>query len=234
MRAIFSASSPIRSRSVTIFDTPMIKRKSLAAGCRARKRLPEQMVRGLAKYTGEAIAAHAPTSWRWRGRRVRLVDGTTVSMPDTFANQRAYPQSRSQRSGLGFPLCRMVGIVCLVSGAVLNAATGRYRGKGGDERTLLRSMLDTLERGDVLVGDALFATYFLLCALRERGIDAVFEQHGARQRTTDFRRGKRLGVRDHLIELDKPAIKPDWMSKAPGQRPRCKRCAQTRPFMTWC
>ena len=108
----------------------------------------------------------------------------------------------------------MVGIVCLVSGAVLNAATGRYRGKGGDERTLLRSMLDTLERGDVLVGDALFATYFLLCALRERGIDAVFEQHGARQRTTDFRRGKRLGVRDHLIELDKPAIKPDWMSKA--------------------
>ena len=184
------------------------------AYCRARKRLPEQMVRGLAKYTGEAIAAHAPTSWRWRGRRVRLVDGTTLSMPDTFANQRAYPQSRSQRSGLGFPLCRMVGIVCLVSGAVLNAATGRYRGKGGDERTLLRSMLDTLERGDVLVGDALFATYFLLCALRERGIDAVFEQHGARQRTTDFRRGKRLGVRDHLIELDKPAIKPDWMSKA--------------------
>src|SRR3990170_6245639 len=112
------------------------------------------------------------------------------------------------------PICRMVGIVCLGSGVVLNAATGRYWGKGGDEQSLLRSILDTLERADVLVGDALYATYFLLCTLRERGIDAVFEQHGSRQRTTDFRRGQRLGARDHLIVLPKPLIKPDWMSQA--------------------
>jgi hypothetical protein len=108
----------------------------------------------------------------------------------------------------------MVGMVCLGSGAVLNAAIGRYRGKGGDEQSLLRSMLDTLERDDLLLGDALYATYFLLCTLRERGIDAVFEQHGARQRTTDFRCGQWLGARDHLIVLQKPAIKPDWMTQA--------------------
>ena len=184
------------------------------AYCRARKRLPGEMVHTLARHTGRWVAARAPESRRWRGRRVRLVDGTTVTMPDTAANQAVYPQPRSQKPGLGFPLCRMVGIVCLGSGVVLNAATGRYRGKGGDEQSLLRSILDTLERADVLVGDALYATYFLLCTLRERGIDAVFEQHGARQRTTDFRCGQRLGPRDHLIVLEKPAIKPDWMSKA--------------------
>ena len=184
------------------------------AYCRARKRLPMPMVQTLANYTGQAIAARAPASWCWRGRRVRLVDGTTVTMPDTLANQAAYPQPRSQKPGLGFPICRMVGIVCLASGSVLNAATGRYHGKGSDEQTLLRTILDTLESADVLVGDAYYATYFLFCALRERGIDAVFEQHGARQRTTDFRCGKRLGVRDHLMVLDKPVIKPDWMSKA--------------------
>jgi len=100
---------------------------------------------------------------------------------------------------------------------VLQAAIGPYRGKGGDEQSLLRSILDTLERGDVLLGDALYATYFLLCTLRERSIDAVFEQHGARQRTTDFRRGRRLGVRDHLIVLPKPVVKPDWMSEADYQ-----------------
>jgi hypothetical protein len=143
-----------------------------------------------------------------------LVDGTTLVMPDTPANQAAYPQARSQKSGLGFPLCRMVGLVCLGSGAVLQAAIGRYCGKGGDEQSLLRSILDTLECGDLLLGDAFYATYFLLCTLRERGIDAVFEQHGSRQRTTDFRRGQRLGVRDHLIVLPKPIIKPDWMSQA--------------------
>ena len=68
--------------------------------------------------------------------------------------------------------------------------------------------------GDLLLGDAFYATYFLLCALQERGVDGVFEQQGSRRRRTDFRRGQRLGQRDHLIELHKPTIKPAWMSQA--------------------
>jgi len=188
------------------------------AYCRARLRLPMEMVHTLAQYVGQRVTAHAPDAWHWRGRPVRLVDGTTMVMPDTPANQAAYPQSRNQKPGLGFPLCRLVGLVCLGSGAVLQAAIGRYRGKGGDEQSLLRSILDTLERGDLLLGDAFYATYFLLCTLRERGIDAVFEQHGSRRRTTDFRLGQHLGVRDHLIVLPKPVIKPDWMSQADYER----------------
>lgn len=188
------------------------------AYCRARQRLPMEMVCTLARYTGRWVTAHAPAPWHWRGRPVRLVDGTTVVMPDTPANQAVFPQPGSQKPGLGFPLCRMVGIVCLGSGAVLNAAVGQYQGKGGDEQSLLRSILDTLQGGDLLVGDAFYATYFLLCTLRERGIDAVFEQHGSRQRTTDFRRGQRLGTRDHLIVLQKPVIRPGWMSQADYQQ----------------
>ena len=83
------------------------------AYCRARARLPMEMVSTLTCYTGRWIAARTPEPWHWRGRPVRLVDGTTVVMPDTSANQAAYPQSRSQKPGLGFPLCRMVGILCL-------------------------------------------------------------------------------------------------------------------------
>jgi len=184
------------------------------AYCRARTRLPLDMVRTLTRYTGQGITARAPDRWHWRGRPVRLVDGTTVTLPDTLANQAAYPQSHNQKPGLGFPLCRIVGLVCLGSGAVIDAAFGRYNGKGGDEQSLLRSVLDTLEHNDLLLGDAFYATYFLLCELHERGIDAVFEQHGSRQRTTDFRLGQRLGVRDHLIVLHKPVIKPDWMAQA--------------------
>jgi hypothetical protein len=182
--------------------------------CRARKRLPVEMVSTLVRSTGSLISDYSAKTWQWMGRPVRLVDGTTVSMPDTAANQAAYPQSRGQKPGLGFPICRLVGIVCLSSGAVLNAALGRFRGKGGDEQTLLRSMLDTLNAGDVLVGDAYYATYFLLCELQRRGVDGVFEQYGARRRSTDFRRGKRLGARDHLIGLDKPQKRPAWMSLA--------------------
>ena len=184
------------------------------AYCRARERLPVGMVWALACHVGREVCARAPQAWHWRGRPVRLVDGTTLVMADTPANQAVYPQPRHQEPGLGFPICRMLGIVCLGSGSVLHAAIGRYHGKGGDEQTLLRSILDTLHSGDVLVGDAYFGTYFLLCALGERGIDAVFEQFGARRHLSDFRRGKRLGERDHLIELSKPLVKPQWMSQA--------------------
>lgn len=183
------------------------------AYCRARQRLPLSMVRSLVQYTGQQTSARAPSAWHWRGRPVRLVDGTTVPLPDTVANQKSYPQPRSQKPGLGFPLCRLLGMMCLGSGVVLNAAIGPYRGKGGDEQHLLRSILESLAPGDVLLGDAYFATYFLLCALRERGVDGVFEQQGARRRSTDFRLGQRLGERDHLVVLTKPKRKPHWLSQ---------------------
>jgi hypothetical protein len=163
------------------------------AYCKARKHLPQDMVRTLACYAGQRVATDAPCSWHWRARPVRLVDGTTVTLPDTHANQSVYPQSHNQKPGLGFPLCRMVGVICLGSGAVLNIAFGPYSGKGSDEQSLLRTMLQTLNPGDVLLGDAFYATYFLLCALRSRNIDAVFEQHGQRQARHRLPQGPKAG-----------------------------------------
>lgn len=180
--------------------------------CRARQRLPLKMVSGLTRYLGQQIDQQLPDEWRWHGRRVRLVDGTTVTMPDTSENQAAYPQQRGQKEGLGFPICRVVGITCLASGALLNASVGRFNGKGGDEQTLLRSIQETLQPDDILIGDAFFPTFFFIAAMLDRGVDILMEQMGARKRVTDFRRGKSLGQRDHLIEIKKPKKKPDWMS----------------------
>lgn len=187
---------------------------STGAFCRARKRLPEAMVSSLLRFTGQRLVRAAAATDRWQGRRVRLVDGTTVSMPDTAANQAAFPQASTQKPGLGFPLCRLLAMLCLSSGAVIDAATCPVKGKGNDEQSLLRTMLDHLESGDVLLGDALFATYFLLAELKRRGVDGVFEQYGARRCNTDFRRGRRLGPRDHVIELRKPSQRPSWMTPA--------------------
>lgn len=179
--------------------------------CQARARLPTQAVSTLARRAGQMVSAHMSPAWHWHGRRVRLVDGTTLRMPDSASNQAAFPQPKSQQPGLGFPICRLVGLMCLGSGGLIDAAIGRYQGEGGDENTLLRSILHALEPGEVLVGDALYATYFLLAALQARGIDALFEQHGSRRRSTDFRCGQRLGTRDHLIVLVKPQ-RPCWMN----------------------
>jgi len=182
--------------------------------CRARQRLPLEMISKLVCRSGELIDKQMPTQWLWRGKRVHLIDGTTVTMPDTTENQAVYPQQSCQKSGLGFPICRLVGVICLASGAVLNASIGPFKGKGGDEQSLLRNMLGTFNTGDLVLGDAYYGSYFLLASLKEKGVDAVFEQMGARKRTTDFSKGKQLDVEDHLVELKKPKKKPGWMKQS--------------------
>ncbi len=180
--------------------------------CKARQRLPLQMVSALVRDTGKQVDHEVPDHWRWHGRPVRLVDGTTLTMPDTKENQENYPQLSSQQAGIGFPICRVVGVICLSSGCILNAAMGPYKGKGADEQTLLRGLLDTFTKGDVMLGDSYYSTYFLIASLLERGVDALFEQYGARKRTTDFRCGKKQGRRDHLVQWSKPK-KPQWMTQ---------------------
>lgn len=187
---------------------------STGAFCRARQRLPEALVSSLLRVTGQRLADTTAQAGHWQGRRVRLVDGTTIAMPDTAANQAAFPQMSTQKPGLGFPLCRLLALLCLSSGAVIDAATCPVKGKGNAEQSLLRTVLDHLHSGDVLLGDALFATYFLLAELKHRGVDGVFEQNGGRRRSTDFRRGQRLGTRDHVIQLHKPVKRPAWMTPA--------------------
>jgi hypothetical protein len=151
---------------------------------------------------------------------VLLADGTTVTLADTEANQDACPQPGSQRAGPGFPIMRTVGLPCLASGALLDAASGPCRGKGSDEQTLFRGLLGNLEPGDVLLGDACFPTCFLLSELVRRGVDGLFEQFGARKRSTDFGTGERLGTNDHLIVRTKPKrpprMSPEQCDDVPG------------------
>jgi hypothetical protein len=83
----------------------------------------------LVRDTGQDLHRASAAAWRWKGRRVKIAHGTTVSMPDTPANQAEYPQPNSQQPGLGFPLARLVVVFCLACGTVLDAALGRYQGK---------------------------------------------------------------------------------------------------------
>jgi hypothetical protein len=180
-----------------------------AAYCRARQRLPVEMVMALTRETGRLLSERAPQGWRWRGRTVKLVDGSTISMPDTAANQSCYPQPCSQAAGVGFPLARILAVICLSSGAVLQAAIGPYQGPGNSELGLLRSLGEIFCAGDVMLADALFCNYFLIAALQAAGVEMVFAQQGGR--ITDFRRGERLGARDHKVHWAKPR-RPQWMS----------------------
>ena len=178
--------------------------------CRARQRLPLEMVSALARHTGRLLSQKAQARWLWRGRAVKLVDGTGLSMPDTPENQAVYPQPSTQARGVGFPLARLVMVICLATGAALDAAIGPHQGKGSGELSLVRQVLGSLRAGDVMLADSLYCNYLLIATLMAAGVDVLFEQNGSR--ITDFRRGHSLGTRDHIVRWPKPASRPQWMT----------------------
>jgi len=178
--------------------------------CDARLRLPLGVIIRLVHQTASEVDAGASDEWLWKGRRVLMVDGSTSSMPDTVENQQAFPQASTQGDGLGFPLVRYVALISLATGIVRDLALGPYKGKETGETALFRTLLDGLARGEIVLGDRYFASYFMLAELLLRGVDGLFRMH--QRRKFDFRRGRRLGVEDHVVTWTKPD-RPDWMDE---------------------
>lgn len=179
--------------------------------CEARLRLPGGAVVRLVRETARRTDDRAADVWLWKGRRVTLVDGTTASMPDSLPNQKDYPQSNTQGIGLGFPLVRMVALISLATGVVRDLALGPYRGKETGETALFRTLWGGLEAGEIVLGYRYFGSYFGIAGLSGRGVDGLFRMH--QRRKFDFRRGRRLGVLDHVVSWSRPA-RPDWMDEA--------------------
>lgn len=173
------------------------------AYCQARKRLPERFFSTVACLVGRTLDAKADPRWLWKGRRVYMFDGTTVTMPDTPENQAAYPQVYNQKPGVGFPIARVGALTSLCCGAILDLGVCRYAGKGQGEVSLLRRLWDVLRPGDVLLTDRLMANWTNIFLLGKRGIELVSRLNKA-NRKADFRRGQRLGQDDHIVRWLKP------------------------------
>lgn len=172
------------------------------AYCTARADLPEEACYQLVRDTGSEVEAEAPENWLWHDRRVRVLDGSTVTMPDTAANQAEYPQQSSQAPGCGFPIARILVVFSLSVGTVLDVAIGKYQGKRTGENSLFRTLHDTLDAGDVVLADRYFSGWCDMALLLGRGVDVVVHKH--QLRATDFRTGRRLGKDDHIIWWSKP------------------------------
>jgi hypothetical protein len=179
--------------------------------CRARAKLSEAALHALTGEIGGEVSQQADAKWLWKGRCTKLVDGFTFTMPDTPANQAVYPQHSGQKRGVGFPIARACVILCLATACVLELAEGPYSGKQTGETALLRSLLDSLSAGDVLVADRYYCSFLMIALLGQRGIDVCARLHQCRK--ADFRRGQRLGPDDHLITWTKPP-RPEWMDES--------------------
>jgi len=183
--------------------------------CRARAKLPESLFTRLIRQVAGGCEARLPAEQLWQGHHVKLVDGTTISMPDTPENRAVYPPQPPQKPGLGFPILRLVVLLSLATGMVSGTAAGPYAGKETSELALFRQLLDLLDAGDILLADRFYCSYFMIALLMERGVDFVGRIH--QRRDYDFRRGEHLGKGDHVVEWPRPP-RPDWMDQATYDR----------------
>ena len=176
--------------------------------CKARGRLPERMIEELGRTMAQRLERRVAPEQLWLGRRVRLMDGTGVTTPDTPELVKAFGLPPNTKEGVGFPVAHVVGMVSWATGAVLGAAIDRLH---YHERHLGRELWPLLAPGDVLAADAGFGSYGEIAMLKGQEVDGVYRMNGCR--IVDFRRGERLGDGDHRVTWKRPAVRPGWLPK---------------------
>lgn len=177
---------------------------------KARNRLPEETVHSLVKSIGSSSIKKVSSCWKPYGRELKVFDGTTITLPDTKANNIVYPKHSNTNKDVGLPQLRLVAVLSLITGGVVDYALGAIKGKGTGEISLLRSILACINENDIVVGDRLYCNFFLTHDLIKKKVDVIFPGHA--QRRYDFRQGKRLGKKDHITLWKKPR-RPNWMSE---------------------
>jgi putative transposase len=177
--------------------------------CRARLKLDHHVLRRLVGHIANEMAQAIPSHWCWQGKHVKLVDGFTFSMPDTDENQLAFPQPKTQKKGVGFPIARACAVLSLANACIHDVAIGPYIGKETGETALLRQVLDCFTPGDIMLADRYFCSYFMLAILKSRGIDGCMRLHQLRK--IDPSKVKWLGPNDYIDTWYRPQ-RAKWMS----------------------
>jgi hypothetical protein len=178
-----------------------------SAYCQARSRLPEKLLEKLFSQSGQSLEEKVVTEHLWCGRNVLLIDGSTVSMPDTVENQKEYPQPKTQKAGCGFPIAKIGVIFSLATGGAVALCIDVLN---THDIKLARKLYQFLKPLDILLGDRAFCAYADLVAIKKINCDVVFRKH--QSRTTSMRKGKIVGDCDKLVTWYKPKICPKGLS----------------------
>ena len=200
---------------------------SESAWCQARQRLPLAVLQDTGRNIAHQVreSAGVASERHWRDRRVRLIDATNFSMPDTPELRAYFGEVPGQKPGCGFPIAHCLMVFGKEGGELAYWDASPH--KTGDLHHTPQAHAQAIQPGDVLLGDDAFSAYVHLAILKSRGADGVFPTHHAR--LVDFtphrvggpdapkgapgsRWIKSLGKDDQLVEYFKPPHCPRWMT----------------------
>ena len=177
--------------------------QSTAAYCKARAKLRvSELVAASNRVTEKMEQCR---DWLWCGRRVMVVDGSGLSMPDSKENQEAWPHSAKSKPGCAFPVMRIVGFFSLATGALLDLTFGPLT---TGEITLFHRLRHWLRKGDVLLADRGFGSLAYYYVLSRKGVDCVMRKNARRINSSVI---KRINKNDRIVTWRKSGVCPKWL-----------------------
>jgi hypothetical protein len=202
-----------------------------AAYCRARMRLPLEVLGTLITRCVSQLHQETFDTARWLGHRVFHVDGSSFSMPDTPQLQAHFGQPGAQKPGCGFPVAHWLVMLHAGTGMITKMLASPLRTHDMSRTVELHP---ELQANDLLVADRAFCSYANLALLLQRGVHGLLRMHQIM--IVDFTPGrahvdpgqgsakgkkgmprsrwiKQLGAADQIVEWLKPANRPRWMSQ---------------------
>ncbi len=169
--------------------------------CRARRRLSDAFIERADSLTKTYTDARIEPHHLWYGHRLKAIDGTSVKLMDTEANQAQFPQPSGQKPGCGFPVMGLVGVHDLATGTIERFLTGNDRRHDSQG---LYQVSDHLVEGDLLLADRAFCSYEAIAQLEANGVASVMRLHQMRAKKLDWRRGKKVDPDSRLVEWTRP------------------------------
>lgn len=176
-----------------------------SAYCQARARLPLKLLEKIHEQVADQVVKHVGSDGLWLGRRVKVIDGSGIALPDTPSNQELFPQPANQKPGCGFPVLSLNAVIDLPTKGMLRPHIGNLH---NHDSRLIREHGEVFKAQDVALGDRGYCSYANIALLQQREVDVVLRCHHARK--VDFRKGKRLGKLDRLVQWKRNQRTTGW------------------------
>jgi hypothetical protein len=141
-----------------------------SALAQARRRIGPAPLRALFELLrGPAAGPRTPGVW-WRGRLVCALDGTQMCVPDSSANLTVFRRGGGHHGGTGYPMLRLVALICCGTRTVIDAVFGPdQRSETTMAADLARAMRPTM----IVLADRHYGYAPTILALAQTGADLL-------------------------------------------------------------
>jgi hypothetical protein len=146
---------------------------------KARQLLPLEKVKAFSNAICNHLAAHSTPAWE--GRRVMILDGTTITLPPTVELKQAFPPARNQLGESVWPVAMLMVASEMSTGCVLVPEIGAMYGENNtSEAAQAQRIIDRLPEDALVLGDSGFGIFQVAFHSAKSGREFLFRLSGQR------------------------------------------------------